>query len=160
MSLQRAWVLVGVVAFGSVGCSRGAEITADARAALEKAGEWELYSLDPKRQTDPPKDAFHGWKVLGKTTVNDADARKKLLAALEKGAKDNDGIAAACFNPRHGIRVKAGDKTIDLVICFECFSATVYTGEERTGSFLTTASPQPALDKVLTDAKVPLPKDR
>jgi hypothetical protein len=161
MNLQRAWVLVGLVAFGSVGCSSGAQIPADARAALEKADEWELYSLDPTRQTDPPKDAFHGWKVLGKTTVKDADTRKKLLAALEKGAKDNDGIAAACFNPRHGVRVKAEGKTIDLVICFECFSASVYAGDERTASFLTTASPQPALDKVLTDAKVPLPgKDR
>jgi hypothetical protein len=160
MRSQPVWALVGVVALGTVGCSRGAEIPADAKAALETAGEWELYSLDPKRQTDPPKDAFHGWKVLGKATVKEADTRKKLLAALDKGAADNKGIAAACFNPRHGIRVKAGDKTIDVVVCFECFSASVYTGDERTGSFLTTASPQPALDKVLTDAKVPLPKDR
>src|SRR5262249_35300364 len=122
--------------------------------------EWELYSLDPSRLTEPPKDGFHGWKVLGKTTVKDADTRKTLLAALEKGAKDNDGKVAGCFNPRHGIRVKAGDKTIDLVICFECFSASVFTGDEKSGSFLTTGSPQPALDKVLTDAKVPLPKGR
>src|SRR3954471_16183202 len=112
------WALVGVVAFGNVGCSSGAQIPADARAALEKADEWELYSLDPARQKDPPKDAFHGWKVLGHTTVKDADARKKLLGDLEKGAQDKHGTVAACFNPRHGIRVTAGDKTIDLVICF------------------------------------------
>ena len=157
MRTQHVAVMVVVLGL-SVGCSNGAEIPADAKAALEKAAEWELYSLDPARQKDPPKDAFHGWKVLGKTTVKDADTRKKLLAALEKGARDNDGTVAACFNPRHGVRVKVWEKTIDLVICFECFSAAVFTGDERTGSFLTTASPQPALDTVLKEAKVPLPK--
>jgi hypothetical protein len=151
-------VVVLAVALAGAAGSSGAEIPADARAALEKAAEWELYSLDPSRFKDPPKDNFHGWKVLGMTTVKDADTRKALLAALDKGARDNDGTVAACFNPRHGIRVKAGDKTIDLVICFECFSASVFTGAERSGSFLTTASPQPALDRVLTAARVPLPK--
>jgi hypothetical protein len=34
----------------------------------------------------------------------------------------------------------------------------VYAGDEKAGSFLMTDSPQPALDKVLTDAKVPLPE--
>lgn len=157
MRLQQAWVLLtGLVL---VGGSRASEIPADVKAALEKAGEWELYSLQPIEVTD--KDAFHGWKVLGKTAVKDADTRKALLAALDKGAKDNDGSVAKCFNPRHGIRIKAGDQTIDLVICFECFQAVVFTGDKHTGKFLTTASPQPALDKVLTDAKIPLPgKDR
>ena len=154
----RLRVLAVAVVFAGSGVAGAAEIPADAKAALEKATEWELYSLDPSRLKEPPEDNFHGWKVLGKTTVKDAETRKKLLAALDKGAKDNDGTVAGCFNPRHGIRVKAGDTTIDLVICFECFSASVFAGDERSGSFLTTASPQPALDKVLTDAKVPLPK--
>jgi hypothetical protein len=158
MKVQRGLVLAVLLAFGAAGCSSAAEIPAEAKAALEKADEWEMYSLDPTRTTDPPKDAFHGWKVLGKTTVKDADMRKQLLAALAKGAADNKGVVAGCFNPRHGIRVKAGDKTTDLVICFECFSASVYVGDEKAGSFLTTGSPQPALDKVLMDAKVPLPE--
>src|SRR5262249_13241443 len=104
-----------------------------------------------------PKDNFHGWKVLGKTAVKEKADRGKLVEALEKGIKENDGTVAACFNPRHGIRVAKGDKTIDLVICFECFSLEVWKGEERS-SVLTTGSPQKAFDKVLTDAKVPLPK--
>jgi hypothetical protein len=160
MRTRHVAVLAAIALVGA-GRSAGAEIPKDARAALEAAAEWELYSLDPTRLTDPPKDNFHGWKVLGKTAVKDADTRTTLLAALDKGARDNDGTVAACFNPRHGIRVKAGDRTIDLVICFECFSASVYAGEEKSGSFLTTGSPQPAFDKVLAEAKVPLPrKDR
>lgn len=157
MRLQR-WAAVVVLA--AVGRSSAADMPADVKAALEKATEWELYSLHPEQTQEEPKDAFHKWRVLGKTSVKDADTRKTLLAALEKGAKDNDGTEARCFNPRHGIRVKAGDKTIDLVICFECYQTVVFTGDEHTGKFLTMRSPQPALDKVLTDARVPLPKDR
>jgi len=160
MRRHHVWLSAVVVTLSLTGCSTGGEIPADVKAALEKADSWELYSLDPEQRKDPPKVAFHDWRVLGKTTVQDADARKRLLAALEKGAKENDGTVAGCFNPRHGIRVKSGDKTIDLVICFECYSAAIYTGDEKTGSFLTTRSPQPELNKVLTAAKVPLPKDR
>ena len=82
-----------------------------------------------------------------------------MLAALETGAKDNTGEAAACFNPRHGIRVKSGDKTVDLVICFECLQVKSFAGDKDGPSYLTTRSPQPTLDQVLTDAKVPLPKN-
>ena len=159
MRIQLAIVTFVVLAF--VGRSSAGEIPAETKAALEKATEWELSSLDPEYQKDPPKDGFHGWKILGKTIVKDADIRKTLLAALEKGAKENDGSVAKCFDPRHGIRIKDGDKTIDLVICFMCYQTQVFAGDKHTGGYLTTGSPQPALDKVLKDAKVPLPgKDR
>lgn len=157
---MRLQLWVAVVVLAAVGRSSAAEIPADVKAALEKASEWELYSLHPEQKKDAPKEALHNWRVLGKTTIKDADTRKKLLDALAKGANDHDGTVVDCFNPRHGIRVKAGDKTIDLVICFECYQTEIYTGDQRTGGYQTARSPQPALDKVLTDAKVPLPKDR
>jgi hypothetical protein len=154
------WLLAAAIVVGLTGRSTGDEIPAEVKAALEKADSWELYSLDPEQRKDPPKVAFHEWRVLGKTTVKDADTRKRLLAALEMGAKTNDGTVADCFNPRHGVRVKSGGKTVDLVICFECYKTVIYTGGEKTGGYKTERSPQTALNKVLTDAKVPLPKDR
>jgi hypothetical protein len=144
------------------GCVRADNKIPDkVKEALDKAESFDLYSLDPTRLKldEVPKDAFHGRKVLGKTTVKDAETRKKLLAALEKGIAENKGEVAGCFNPRHGIRVTHDGKTYDLVICFECFSAEVYDGDKKDGSFLVTNSPQPAFNKVLTDAKVPLPKE-
>jgi hypothetical protein len=134
------------------------EIPKEARAAFEKAEEFELYSLDPARDLGGKKvEALHGWKVLGKVTVKGADA-KRVRQAVEKGVKDSDGSVAACFNPRHGIRVTNGTKTYDLVICYECLSASVFVGDDRVGSFLTARGPEGALNKVLRDAKVPLPK--
>jgi hypothetical protein len=67
---------------------------------------------------------------------------------------------AGCFNPRHGIRAKSGDQVAELVICFECLSASTYLNGTATKGFLLTASPQPAFNAALKEAKVPLPPAR
>lgn len=134
------------------------ELPKEAKAILDQAEQIELYSLDPTGgmlKKDVEKDGFHGWKVLGKTKLADAKERKKVMTAIHKGIADSFG-PAGCFHPRHGIRATLKDKTVDLVICFECASMIVYHGE-KANSVWTAASPQRRLDKVLEAAKVPLP---
>ena len=75
---------------------------------------------------------------------------------LAAAAEESEGDAAACFNPRHGLRVTRNGKTIDFVICFECFQVKVFGGDKDEGGFRITDTPQPSFDKVLRDAKVPL----
>jgi hypothetical protein len=131
---------------------------------LDKAETIELYSLDPELKTDKEgkvvevKDGFHGWKVLGKTAVKDGATRKRLADALRLAAEDNFGMVAACFNPRHGLRLAGGGKTVDLVICFECLSVEVYVDGEKKEGFLTTGEPQKGFDAALKTAGVALPK--
>jgi hypothetical protein len=137
---------------------RGDSIPAGTRDVLTKADSFELYSLDPDPRNRPAENGFHGWKVLGKTTVKDAEVRQKLVTALEKAAAANDGSVAGCFNPRHGIRVKRGDKTLDLVICFQCFQVEVFDGDKRDKGFLITDAARDAFNKVLKDADLPLAK--
>jgi hypothetical protein len=149
-------LLTLAVAAGARADKKENKIPDDLRSMLEKADQFELLSLDPRPQQEKPKDDFHGWKVLGKTTVKDADVRQKLVAALKKGVAENTGIVAACFNPRHGIRVTVDGKTADFVICFECYQVQVFVGDKKGDGFLTTNSPQPTFDGVLRDAKVPL----
>lgn len=128
----------------------------DVREAFEKAAEFDLYSLDP---SDGGREAvgFHGWKILGKTLVKE-EVAKKVRDAVDKGRRESDGTVAKCFEPRHGIRIVREKKTYDLVICYACLSAEVYEGEEMRSRFLTTPAPAEVLNKVLADAKVPLPK--
>jgi len=133
------------------------EIPKGAREAFEKAAEFDLYSLDPSQgRKNEGGGSFHGWKVLGKTTLKGADA-KTVREAVEKGRKDSNGLVAACFNPRHGIRFTVDRKTYDFVLCYECLSAEVYDGGDELGRFLTTSGPADTLNKVLRAAKVPLP---
>jgi hypothetical protein len=131
---------------------------------FDKAETFELYSLDPAQKFDKAgkvveaKDGFHDWAVLGKTEVKDKAERRRLTGALRLGAEDNFGMAAACFIPRHGIRLKDSGKTTDLVICFECLQVQVFVDGERKAGFLTTGAPQPAFDAILKAADVKLPK--
>ena len=92
--------------------------------------------------------------------VKDAEVRKEIVTALDKGIGESDGNWAKCFDPRHGIRVQREGKTVELVICFECGWVYIFTGdkEERQGVVVTTGKPQAVFDKVLKDADVPLPK--
>lgn len=154
--MQRYLCVTGLFVVLLAGC--GQKIPEPALTALEKGDKFELFSLNPARTAEKPPNEFHGWEILGSTKVDKADVRKKLVAALKKAAAENDGVAAGCFNPRHGIRIVHGGKTIDVVICFECYSASVYIDDERKDSFLLTDSAQATFNKVLTDAKVKLPK--
>lgn len=150
--------LVGVVLFTSLltGCDGGNDIPSPTLQALQNAEHYELLSLNPSREEVKDADDFHGWRVLGRTTVDDAATRKRLTDALRAGARANDGMVAACFNPRHGIRVTRSGTTTDLVICFECMSVKVFGADQAGVQFLTTADPQPTFDDVLGKAGVKL----
>ena len=124
--------------------------------ALEKAGKLEVYSLDGDK-TD--KDGWHGWKQLGKTTVEKEEAAK-VATAVKKGVTEGDK-GARCFIPRHGVRAVYDGKTYDLVICFECGWVYVYVDKsDKPTVLMISESPHKALDKILTDAKVPLAKEK
>src|SRR5438034_1378613 len=120
------------------------KIPDELQAILEKAEKFELLSLSPEHLQEKPKDGFHGWRILGKTAMKDADARMNLVAAFKKGVAENKGIVARCFNPRHGIRVTHDGKTADFVICFECYQVQAYVGDKQEKGFLITDSPASA----------------
>jgi hypothetical protein len=131
--------------------------------SFEKVESFELFSLHPYRRDKSDK-GFQGWLVLGKTKIDDAATRTKVIDALRKGIDENElnpkeHAAAGCFEPRHGIRLTRDTKTVDIVICFGCMHIHWHrdAGKEHT---LTSRSPQPTFDKVLTDAGVKLAPKR
>lgn len=129
----------------------------DAKAILQGAKEIELFSIDPNRSEEKAIEEFQGRRVLGKTVIKEEKARKAFVAALEKGVTEYKGGPAKCFNPRHGIRVKHDGKTVDFVICFECYQVRALYGDEGQ-SFLVSRSPAELFNKILKDAGVELPK--
>lgn len=135
------------------------KIPDQAREILEKATRFELLSIGDGPYTKNPPEDFHGWRVIGKTTINDPAARKRLVAALEKGVAENKGDSMKCFDPRHGVRVTLDGATADFVICFRCFQALAYVGGGKEQRFLITDSPAPVFNRTLQDAKVPLARE-
>jgi hypothetical protein len=156
---RRSWLslLVFASVFALAGCG-GQRLPADAAAVLEKAEEIELYSLEPDKKAKKEGAGLRGWEVLGKTTLS-GDEKRAIVKALQKGIAASDGSAAACFNPRHGIRATHDGKTVELVICFECLSIDGWTDGTRF-SVLTDRGPEATFNEALKDKGVELPKQR
>ena len=148
-----------VIGLSAQVAGQGNKIPDQAREILEKASQFELLSIGHGPYQKKPAEDFHEWPVIGKTTVEDSNTRNRLVAALEKGVEENKGDVMKCFNPRHGIRATHDGKTVDFVICFECFQALVYVTGEKEQRFLITASPAPVFNQTLQHAKVPLARE-
>lgn len=128
-----------------------------ASEALHNATTFELFSLEPgDGENEPDSSNFHGWKILGSLKITDNDMRSRILNAFEAGIAENDGSVAACFDPRHGIRVTHQEEQHDFVICFRCHSGEWYTNDKMSEVFLLTDSPQPIFDRTLKEASVTL----
>lgn len=111
------------------------DLSVSTRAVLETGEEFVLLSVEPfpgelhPHLTNPP---FHGFQVLGQTTISNAAGRKQLLDALYAGILlGPEGEGARCFNPRHGLKARHGNEQVELLICFECGYARVYAEQEK-----------------------------
>ena len=65
--------------------------------------------------------------------------------------------SAACFNPRHALRVSNGQSSYDLLICFECGAMEFFDGDKRVGD-TGIGGPPDVLNSILLAASVPLAK--
>ena len=117
-------------------------------AILEQPDRMVLYALDPGA-AKPKGATFHGFAVIGRMPITDTATRRSLNEALRRGDRENDSMAAACFNPRHGIHATSAGNVLDLVICFECYSAQVHEDGQRKPGFLLSESPQKTFDQTL-----------
>jgi hypothetical protein len=136
------------------------KIPDDAGAILQKAESFELISLHGIQPPEAPQASYYGYLELGRKKVDNAEVRRALVDAFEKGVAEYKGDGAKCFNPRHGIRVQYDGKTADFVICFECNQVRVYlAGDTGTvKSFLVSSSPAEVFNKVLKEAGITLPE--
>jgi hypothetical protein len=110
--------------------------------------------LNPHYQKRPTQDDFHGYRVRGITVITDRETRKNLVSAFQQGVVENQGMIAARFNPRHGIRVTRNGKQADFVICFECAQVQLFGTVEA--HFLISSSPKALFDSMLLRAGISL----
>lgn len=94
-----------------------------------------LYSLKPDSPVEGAGD-FHGYTILAKTEIKDERfgylIKRSFLNSFSLGSG-----RAACFNPRHGLRLEDGEKEFDIMICFECgWFIAYFEGKEGNGDII------------------------
>jgi hypothetical protein len=154
-------VLAAVVALAFIGPLITAKlhnvIPPDAAQALQTATKGTLYSLKISAAPGPISEkAFHNCDVLGQTELNE----KQLATATEAfqsavASWNPTGGIAACFNPRHGLRVTANGHTYDFVLCYECKQLYIYEDDKNMASLQVGGTPD-VLNGLLSAANVPL----
>lgn len=122
------------------------------KGKLARADRVELFRISPVPLAEGKagdKAAFHGHAILSRFTVRQADQRKEVTAFMGRAFHWNFFRQAACFSPRHGLRVVQGRRTTDFLICFECDRVSVYEGEKETGSLAFIAPKSNSLEQTL-----------
>jgi hypothetical protein len=132
----------------------GNAIPTDAAKALHESRSAVLYSLEPWSPHANPKPALHGFKILGKKRIDGA-AYKVAVGEFEAAVGRWDDRMAACFDPRHAIRVASGGHEFEFLLCYACHQMEVYRDGEKVAVLGAAGSSKP-LNALLAAAKLPI----
>jgi hypothetical protein len=138
--------------------AEGTLFTAPTRELIAKAEMIEVLSLGELAVNDP--EAFDGWRIVGRTMVEDAETRK-LLAERLLIANEVSGRGSRCIDGEFGLRITAGGITIGLMICFACQNAWVSGPQEYAGLGNIDGTPVwDLLCEILRRANIPIPEPK
>jgi hypothetical protein len=163
------WFLIMAVLF--VGCARGGNSHAGASSpskgirrqvasadrafrTFRTAKTVEVIKLGA-RDEGSTEIAFHGWKIIGRATINAAEVREEMLRTLMVAQREHDGSACACFQGDFGIRATdVNGGVMDMVCAFTCNIVDVMFDDGSKGMFTTNTSPESAFERIFQDAGV------
>jgi hypothetical protein len=141
-------LIVGVVALLVAACSgkkSGEALVAKAiptweRDILADPDKLEFLTLhpDPEVKDDNGKyvviGRFNKYAVLGRVEVKEKSLQRKFVDQLYQAiAEGDDGVGAACFDPRHAIHAEKDGKHVDVLVCFDCDNFYVFPEGNRNG---------------------------
>lgn len=122
--------------------------------ALREDPEATLFSIDPYSDASDPQDSLRNHHIYGKTVLGTAEDRDTLVNVLTESTR-GAWEGAACFDPRHALRVTGPKGTYDLIICFGCGRVHVYHPDGRKQLVLIRASAE-KYDNFLKSRNIPL----
>jgi len=126
----------------------------DIVSLLSRARKFELVSVDPVSEAGS-QGPYFGFRVLGRARIVPKADRSTLVKALLKSIRDARPESFLCFNPRHALHVEDDGRTLDVLVCFECWNGRYETNGSR-GTFRATTFAEPVFDRFLKEAGVPL----
>ena len=113
-----------------------------------------FYSLEPWERPKPEDKTLHGYKILGKTTL-DPKNEQVVEGAFEKAVSNWDGMIANCFDPRHALSLSSSGHIYDFLLCYNCHQLYIYKDDKVIASMGAAGSPK-FLNSILAAAHVPV----
>lgn len=114
---------------------------------LREADRFELYSLEPIVVPADPQTPFLGnFPVLGRTLIDDATTRDRLIASMADNLHTD--YYPECYWPRHAIVVATPSGPAVIEICFQCRTGHLRIAGE-TAKFSIQGSPKEVFNDIL-----------
>jgi hypothetical protein len=129
-------------------------LPAEASQALHSNGHAVLYSLEPWEEADKKVARLQGYEILGQSDLSDVQ-NLTAVGAFEAAIAGWDGAIAACFDPRHALRIQFNGHSYDFLLCYSCHQMEVFRDGKMLGDVGAAGSPK-ALNDLLTSLHVPL----
>lgn len=152
-------VVVLVLALGVVRM-RYPTLLESQETALRHSQQFIIYSLAPDlvtNQYDNSAGFFHGFRILGQTTIRDEQQKQTFIDALYRAMAEADMTGmATCHMPRHGLRAIKGNRMVDATVCFKCGDVVFYEAGKASPEVAISNSFKPLFNRILIAAKVPL----
>jgi len=132
------------------------EIIADLNTDLSKAERVEVMRLNPTPLAEAArqgKNTLHGYQIVASAKVETPATRREITGFVGKALHWNRHTMGDCFNPRHGMRIVSGMRTIEFVLCLECHGVDVYVDRTRRAVFDLRSPKENPLERFLRDAE-------
>jgi hypothetical protein len=126
------------------------------RTLLRKAEAVELFSLGGIAEERPGEARFQGALVLGSVAISRKSSQRRLLSRVLLANRYNLG-GFRCLGAEYGLRIRAGEITLDLQFCFGCGQVWVYGSDGSYENASVAGYPVSLMDQLLKRAGVPLP---
>jgi hypothetical protein len=131
-------------------------IPIDAVQALHESRSAELYSLEPWSPPESRGPLLYRFQILGQKRI-DGVTYKTAAEEIEAAVGRWDDRMAACFDPRHALRVTSRGHQFEFLLCYACHQMAVYRDGKRIGTLGIAGSSKP-MNALLAAAKLPVSK--
>lgn len=118
-----------------------------------------LFALNPHYErggAESEEERFHGYRILGGSEIKEPERRAKLLNALKEVSLKTNDRAKCMFAPRHGLRTESAGKVWEYLICFECDTMYVFSGDLKEHRVIPKA-PADLFNRTLREEGLPVP---
>lgn len=129
-------------------------LPAEAAQALHSNGSAIIYSLEPWEDPDKEGARLQQYEILGQSDLTDAQ-RSIAVGAFDSAIAGWDGNVAACFDPRHALRIQYKGHAYDFLLCYSCHQMAVFRDGKLLGGVGAAGSPK-VLNDLMTSLRLPL----
>jgi hypothetical protein len=154
--LEKTFALLDRMGEKEAWAAKRKKATAEFVTLLRKADRVELFRLNPApvgKQSKSAKRNFRGYAILAAAEARSREDRQEVASFVGGLLHWNDLRLALCFNPRHGARITCGKRTLDFLICLECFHVRIYEGDALIDEFNLSPAKTNPMERVLREAE-------